>query len=182
MSLTRREALQLMATICGGTIFGAHRVLAAVANGATGSSPFGASDLSLLNEIGETILPATPGSGGAKAADVAAFMNEIVRDFYDSTERATFTKGLAVLQSDSRAHYAGRKFEDLQPAERHALLLTYENPNPTPDFYRMIKQLTLWGYFSSEVGATQALAYLPVPGRYEGCITVDPATTKAWAE
>ena len=45
----------------------------------------------------------------------------------------------------------------------------------------MLKQLTLWGYFSSEVGAKQALAYLPVPGRYEGCLTIDQATTKAWA-
>lgn len=182
MSMTRREALHLMATVCGGTIFGGHRMLAALANATTGSSPFASTDLSLLNEIGETIIPATPGSGGAKAANVAAFMEEIVRDFYDTTERTTFSHGLQVLQSDSRAKFSGRTFEALQPTERHALLLGYEKPNATPDFYRMIKQLTLWGYFSSEVGATQALAYLPVPGRYEGCVTIDPATTKAWAE
>jgi hypothetical protein len=45
----------------------------------------------------------------------------------------------------------------------------------------MLKQLTLWGYFTSEVGAKQALAYLPVPGRYEGCVTV-AADAKPWAE
>lgn len=178
---TRREALTLLATLCGGTIFGAHRLLAAAANAVAGPS-FSADQLALLNEIGETILPATPDSGGAKAADVAAFMQEIVRDFYDDAERATFLAGLTELQSASRAKFSGREFEDLTPDERHALLLGYEPPHPAPDFYRMLKQLTLWGYFTSEIGATQALAHLPIPERYSGCVVIDPATTKAWAE
>ena len=33
-----------------------------------------------------------------------------------------------------------------------------------------MKQLTLWGYFTSKEGMTKALRYNPVPGRYEGCI------------
>ena len=44
----------------------------------------------------------------------------------------------------------------------------------------MIKQMTVWGYFSSEVGATQALRYVPVPGRFEGCIPYNEGE-KAWA-
>jgi hypothetical protein len=182
MFLTRREALTLLATLTAGTIFGAHRLLAAATN-AVGSSPaFSSSSLSLLNEIADTIIPATPDSGGAKAADVASFMQEIVRDFYDANERAVFTAGLSELQAASRAKFSGRKFEALAPEERHALLLTFEPPNPTPDFYRMLKQLTIWGYFSSEIGATQALAHVPVPDRYEACVTIDPATTKPWSE
>jgi hypothetical protein len=108
-------------------------------------------------------------------------MEEIVRDFYRVEERATFEKGLGQLQSDSRSRFSDRNFRELTPAERHTLLLGYEKPAPSPGFYRMLKQLTLWGYFTSEVGATQALAYLPVPGRYQGCLTV-AADTKPWAE
>jgi hypothetical protein len=179
--MNRRQAISLIATLCGGAVFGAPRLLAGVANALEGSRPFSAADLELLNEIGETIIPVTPDSGGAKAANIAAFMQEIVRDFYSSDERATFEKGLGQIQSDSRAKFSGRAFLQLKPAERHALLLGYEKPNAIPDFYQMLKQLTLWGYFTSEVGAKQALAYLPVPGRYQGCLTV-AADTKPWAE
>lgn len=180
MSFTRREALTLMATLCGGAIFGANRLLAGVVN-AVANDSLSSSDRTLLNEIAETIIPATPDSGGAKAADVATFMAEIVRDFYTDEERSTFAAGIPHLQSLSRKKFSGREFEALTADERHALLLTLEKPNPTPDYYKMFKQLTIWGYFSSEVGAKQALAYLPVPGRYEGCLTIDQATTKAWA-
>lgn len=50
----------------------------------------------------------------------------------------------------------------------------------TPIFYFTMKDLTMLGYFTSEPGATQALEYVPVPGRYEGCIDLKPGQ-KAWA-
>ena len=183
--MLRREALQLIATLCGGTIFGAERLLAGDANpsSARDANPFSASDLALLNEIADTILPTTPDSPGAKAADVAAFMEEIVRDFYTPAERATFARGIAALQSTSREKHSGRTFEKLNSNERHALLLTFENEKPQPpESYRMLKQLTFWGYFSSEIGVTQAYAHVAVPGRWEGCVTIDPKSTKPWAE
>lgn len=51
---------------------------------------------------------------------------------------------------------------------------------PSPIFYFTMKDLTLLGYFTSEAGATQALEYVPVPGRYDGCIDLKPGQ-KAWA-
>ena len=36
-----------------------------------------------------------------------------------------------------------------------------------------MKELTLLGYFTSEPGATQALVYVPVSGRYDGCIDLE---------
>lgn len=50
----------------------------------------------------------------------------------------------------------------------------------SPIFYFTMKDLTMLGYFTSEPGATQALEYVPVPGRYEGCIDLKPGQ-KAWA-
>lgn len=49
-----------------------------------------------------------------------------------------------------------------------------------PHYFAMMKQLTLWGYFTSEPGATKALRYVPVPGRFEGCIPYKKGD-KAWA-
>jgi hypothetical protein len=43
-----------------------------------------------------------------------------------------------------------------------------------------MKQLTMLGYFTSEVGSTQALRYVPVPGKYEGCIPYKKGD-RAWA-
>jgi hypothetical protein len=37
-----------------------------------------------------------------------------------------------------------------------------------PHYYTLIKQLTIWGYFSSKPGVTQALRHVPVPGKYDG--------------
>src|SRR5271156_5974922 len=116
--MNRREALALMAAGFGGTIFGAHRMLAGVAN-ATETAPTGilsGADRLLLNEVGETILPVTPGSGGAKAANIAEFMEDMVRNFYDGREQATFAAGLVRLQATSRSRFSGRGYLELTAA------------------------------------------------------------------
>jgi hypothetical protein len=47
-------------------------------------------------------------------------------------------------------------------------------------YYTMIKQLTLFGYFTSETGMKQTLRYLPVPGKYDGAFPYKKGD-KAWA-
>ena len=47
-------------------------------------------------------------------------------------------------------------------------------------FYTMLKQLTLLGYFTSEIGCTQARRYIEAPGRYDGCVPYQKGD-KAWA-
>jgi len=172
--MTRRDALLRLTAVLGGTIFGAHRFLTGTVNGAETSSPplLSAGDLALLNAVAETILPTTPDSAGAGTAGVASFMKEIVRDFYDDRERAAFREGVASLHP--------HRFTELAAGERHSLLLALDRATPQPEYYRMMKQLTIWGYFSSEIGATQALIHVPVPGAYQGCIDVEPGA-RAWA-
>ena len=67
-----------------------------------------------------------------------------------------------------------------QAEHRHDLLVeldseakTYQKnkkPEEPNHYFRMMKELTLTGYFTSEVSATKALRYVAVPGKYEGCI------------
>ncbi len=52
--------------------------------------------------------------------------------------------------------------------------------NDPTHYFSMMKQLTLWGFFTSKPGATEALRYVAVPGRYEGCIPYKKGD-KAWA-
>ncbi|HTN35703.1 MAG TPA: gluconate 2-dehydrogenase subunit 3 family protein [Arachidicoccus sp.] len=55
---------------------------------------------------------------------------------------------------------------------------TSENKNSY--FFALVRDLTIMGYFSSEIGATKARAYVAVPGRYDGCVDLKPGQ-KAWA-
>ncbi len=48
--------------------------------------------------------------------------------------------------------------------------MKYVKQHMAPHYFTMLKQLTLLGYFTSKPGMTQAVRYLPVPGRYEGCV------------
>ena len=49
-----------------------------------------------------------------------------------------------------------------------------------PHFFRTMKELTLLGYYTSEVGATRELRYARIPGRFDGCV---PFATvgRAWS-
>ena len=57
---------------------------------------------------------------------------------------------------------------------------TFASPQPETPFYRMMKELTLLGYYTSEPGATRELRHAAVPGHYDGCV---PFTTigRTWA-
>jgi hypothetical protein len=41
-------------------------------------------------------------------------------------------------------------------------------------FFAIARDLTLLGYFTSEIGATQAYEYIAVPGHYDGCVDLKP--------
>lgn len=47
-------------------------------------------------------------------------------------------------------------------------------PKATPYFFALVRDLTMLGYFTSEIGATQALEYIQIPGRYDGCVDMKP--------
>jgi hypothetical protein len=48
--------------------------------------------------------------------------------------------------------------------------LKYVRQHMSPHYFSMMKQLTMLGFFTSEPGMTKALRYMPVPGRYDGCV------------
>jgi hypothetical protein len=57
------------------------------------------------------------------------------------------------------------------------------HPHPEPErqpFFRTMKELTLLGYYTSQVGATQELKYARVPGRFDGCVPLS-SIGRAWS-
>jgi len=179
--MNRRAALKLMMGALGLTstaqVFGAQAFLGSVLSSANPVLLEG--ELELLDEVGETILPATDDSPGAKAVGIGRFMQAMVSDYYDTGEQQLFLLGLGRLDQLTRDRH-GKNFPALGAQQREALLLELEQ-DESADYYRMIKQLTVWGYFSSEVGTKQALRYAPIPGRYDGNVKIEPGE-RAWAE
>lgn len=190
MDMNRRQAVIKMALLMGATVVGPRLLAAEFGSGRGSSARFGTDDIALLDELGDTIIPDTD-VPGAKAAGIGEFIAMMVNDCLTPSEQAGFADGLAGFSKDYRKRF-GESFVAGKPAERLAFLneLNRRNqhrprqarrgrrgeepavsgreiPNSTY-FFRTLKELTILGYFTSEIGCTQALRFVEVPGRYDG--------------
>ncbi len=188
--MNRRKALSRVALILGGTVAGANIFLEGCkpADKKEGITDFSQDDVAFLDEVADTILPTTS-TPGAKAAKVGAFMTVMVKDCYDDTDQKTFKSGFDKINDASKKKF-DKVFIEITPEQRHELLVgidkeqqDYTSNKKSSDpahYFRLMKELTLLGYFTSEVGATQALRYVESPGKYEGCIPYKKGD-RAWA-
>lgn len=138
----------------------------------------------LIEALVETVIPATD-TPGAREAHVHVFADLALRDCYAADEQQLFLRGLVGLAEDCRKRH-GKAFEACTPEQRHTLLSERDAASYNPDtgprgsFVRILKDVTLVGFFTSQPGATQVLAYQKVPGGYKGCIDLSP-DQKTWA-
>ncbi|HTR28686.1 MAG TPA: gluconate 2-dehydrogenase subunit 3 family protein [Puia sp.] len=177
--MQRREALQMVALLMGGTVIGADAFLSGCKTPPRKEGLFYDTDVALMDEIGETILPAGPGVPGAREAGIGEFMKVIVTDCYTPGDQDVFVKGLQSLRD--------KKFMDMTADQRHELLVQLDkeardpkNKDKKQPYFSMLKQLTIWGYFTSEAGATKACRYIETPGRYDGDVPYKKGD-KVWA-
>ncbi len=189
--MNRRDALNRVALLVGGSIVGGAAFLEGCRQAdkkmATGL-PFSPEQISFLDEVAETIIPTTS-TPGAKAAKVGQFMQTMVTDCYDEKDQQVFLTGFASIDKACEKMH-GHGFMKANPEQRTALLTAidkeataYKKSKKESDpnhYFSLMKQLTLLGYFSSEIGATQALRYEAIPGKYEGCIPYKKGD-RAWA-
>jgi Gluconate 2-dehydrogenase subunit 3 len=126
--------------------------------------------------IAELIIPTTD-TPGAIAAGVPDFIHRIVADWYTHEERSIFLNGLADLDRDSRERFAA-EFLALAPSQQLALLdeldaARWGGIDGDSPFFAKIKELTILGYYTSEIGSRHELVYRPVPGTYHGHAQLD---------
>ena len=198
-AIDRREALRLVSTLLGGAALVGSGALweacntdrrrqdARVEAGLAGGL-FTQADVSLLDEIADTILPETK-TPGAKAAGVGPFIAMMVTDCYEAREQEIFRDGLKELDGKARAtgvrgfigldKSARLTLLQLLDREQHGYMQARRAEDP-PHYFRMIKELSLLGYFTSEIGCTVAQRYVESPGRFDPCIAY-AAGTPSWA-
>jgi hypothetical protein len=226
--IDRREAIRRVSALLGGLAFVGGRGLLAAYERATlpegTHGNFTAENIAFLDEIAETILPATK-TPGAKAAKTGAFMALMVTDSYSPKEQKIFREGMRKVD-DAMRKANNASFMEATPLQRSAVLTELDHeqkrvmdareaaerrnkglaplpgdeaaakadgrlpgtavsdPAATADqpahYFRMMKELALLGYFTSELGCTQALRYVESPGRFDACIPYTPGEP-AWA-
>jgi hypothetical protein len=193
--MDRREAIKRTAWLMGGVI--SAPAIAAVLNGCS-SKPgidwkpqfLSAEQATLVTQVSDFIIPKTD-TPGASDVGVPSFIDLILKDVYSKEDQDRFTNGLQAFDDGAKTAY-GDIFVDLDEADQQAYVKKIHdeavqierntNPAPKRPFMLMMKELTMLGYFTSEVGATQVLQYDPVPGAYKGCIPLSEAGNgRTWA-
>lgn len=129
----------------------------------------------LVAELSETIIPETS-TPGAKSVNVQQYIDDELQNFCTPHEQYAFVQGLNDVQGRAQAAY-GKTFEACSMEERTELLKELEadaeqesGRGRRESFFRMLKNMTFRGYFTSEKVGEQVLAYDPIPGAYHGCI------------
>ena len=184
--LTRRETILKVSAMLGGTaLVGQSLMLAgcerqeAAAPAPTAEEPpglFSAAELELLDEMAETIFPETD-TPGAKAAGVGPFIALMVTDTYSPDEQDVFREGLASIDREAEQDY-GKQFVELSPSERLAIAERLDreqfDAGESIHYFRMIKELAMLGFFTSQTAYDEILDYAETPGRYNGCRELGP--------
>lgn len=127
--------------------------------------------LELLGEVVETIIPTTD-TPGAKEAGVHNYIDEIL-GYFTEEEQGMFSQVMSGL--------ADAGFMDMSAEDREQTLLALNDIEGDVQPYDLLKGLVVDAYFTSEVGAKQALAYLPIPGEWVPCMDLSETGGKQWA-
>lgn len=200
--VNRREALQRASYLLGGAL-SASTIAAVLSGcqprntGLDWTPEILAPDQAItVAEITERIIPKTD-TPGAKDTMVDRYIDAYLKDIATEEERAEFFAGIADINGVARADF-GKRFPDLDDDEKDAVLSKFSGQSNikksdaekaaelanegekvhTSDgssnkFFDIIRQLTITGFFTSEIGAKQALVFDEIPGEWRGCIPYD---------
>ncbi len=181
--IRRREVLRRAAWLLGGAISApaALAVLQGCGRKVTVEASFGtpawillsAHEGEVVTAIADIIIPKTETSG-ALDAGVPKFIDAALAAVYKPEDQKRFKDGCAAFDAASKSA-GGKDFLGLEPAARTAFLqqqltAALEAGADEKPFVLMARELTILGFFSSEVGITENMEYVPVPTAYHGCV------------
>lgn len=142
----------------------------------------------LVAAMAETVIPRTD-TPGAIDAEVPAYLERMMADWLNEQELAIFDAGLEDLESRIPAEY-GKPFDALEAAQQRHILEQLEEAASDSAWYAgggkpgdyqsdapficQFKELTAWGFFTSEVGGTRVLRHNPMPMYFDGDVPLGP--------
>ncbi len=188
--MDRRELLHRASLLMGGAISASAATGILAGCVATpwmdGPTPMGATgnfltplEMATTTAMADQIIPKTD-TPGALDVGVPAFIDRMLASYYQQREHDIVRAGLTKVNADSQA-LRGVSFPQLTSDEQIALMKRYDReqydytrananmqPPPPPHFFRLVKELTILGFCTSEPGATKLMYYNQSPGPYRG--------------
>jgi hypothetical protein len=185
--ISRREAIRRAALMLGVALTPSLLSTALQAqSGATTTVPglryLSESQRATVAIIAERILPKTD-TPGALDAGVPEFINIIYGKYFNEDNKIMFSSGLDEVAARALKLY-GRRIAQLSAEEQDHLLRDIARTSqalPT-SFFLQIKELTVVGYFTSELVGKTVLKYDPIPGRSDPCIPLSDVGNAQWTK
>ncbi len=198
--MNRRELFRRGAWLTGGTLLAPTALALLHACGredrrAWTPTYFNAEEAAFVTAYVDTLLPRTATPGGLDV-NVDVFIDRVLAETSTPGDGpSALQEGIAEFEASAKTSH-GRAFAELDAEQRGGLFTAAEqrsaryNPQvwgttvgeqPPVDFYRSFKSMVLWGYLSSEQIGTEVLNYDPVPGTYDGNISLESVGGKAWS-
>lgn len=202
MSISRRDVLLQFALAASSGIASRLVQAGALEGGAlhrsSGRSALTAPQRAMVAQLAELIIPDTDTPGAGKAG-VPAFIDHILTSWYTPEERRIFIAGLNDVEADCAKRF-GRTFAacntsqrvevlsaaeaasiEIRNADQHPGMGVQDEPDAATPFFYKLKELTVLGYYTSEIGSTTELNYNPVPGRFDGDVDFEAIGGRQWS-
>ena len=171
----RRQWLKSSATVLGATLLPLPAVATETAQTEVAPAPqpapeakpaahfFSPAQHALVDELSETIIPTDSHSGGAKAAKVADYIDQFLRESFDDADKALWREGLRLVDVMSQ-HYNGKSFVNSSQEGKIAVVKVLSDNDHMTDlpevrFFIELKRLTVRGYYTSKIGIHDELEY-----------------------
>lgn len=186
--MNRRDAIKKTSFLLGGTLSAS--AIFGVMSGCKAEpvldwtpSFFTTNEGGIIQDMVERILPRTDTPGAADVG-VHSFIDNMMANFYQEKDRVALRSALQTVDADAQKDF-GKNFTSLSDEQQDELLKKYDaaayaQTTGEDHFFKRIKELTILGFCTSEIGATEFLEYDPLPGDYKGCIPYSDVG-KVWA-
>lgn len=187
--MKRRKIIKLSAYVASGSLLGI------LSNGCKtdtleidldGYSPsyLSKDQYSFIHNFADTLLPETD-TPGAASLGVPQIYDTILNNILTEDQKKKDISQLQNLMKNLSAKSKGQAISKLTDDERLQLFTSVDNDykseeSPLADTYKSIKNRIINYYLKTEEVGTKLLNYLPVPGEYEACISLEEAGGKAW--
>jgi hypothetical protein len=177
--MNRRDAVKTTGVLLGGVLITSVGLSACARDSRNvGVGVLDAQDQALIAEIADTLLPATASSPGAKAAGVGPVINLLLTDCREPEDQKLVVDGLKQFRNTVGDHFASMSQDN-----REKWLSRIDSEARSAGgkhYFPLVRELSLQAYFSSEIGMTKALRYVMTPGKWVGCVALQPGQP-AWA-
>ena len=148
----------------------------------------------LVSSMVDTILPTTTDTPGGLDVKLDMFIDLVYAKMFDDSAQQQQIAAMDAFNQKCKDQF-GSAFHQLNTDQKKTILMAEESSSPKFNggvwgtavgeqepvgFYRSLKSLILWGYFSSEAIGKDVLNYDPIPGEYNGCVPLSEIG-KVWS-